>query len=382
MRLLFIVFLLITSRIGYSQDLVFARKMVDTLSSDSFWGRGYTRNGLEKAAGFISNQFKSFGLSPMNGDSYFQHFSYPVNTFPGKMKVRINGKKLIPGRDYIVSPDSKGGRIRADLQARDSNFYFSSQKRLFVSFQDKLTWGVSRKPRDSTFLLVKKDAINRLPVSKVIVNIKSEFLPEFSARNVCGVIKGTRNPDSLIFITAHYDHLGGMGKKTYFPGANDNASGVSMLLSLARFYAQHPQPYSIAFICFAGEEAGLIGSEYFVGHPLADLRKIRFLINLDLTGTGEEGITVVNATEQKEEFALLKELNSTRNYVPKVNSRGKAANSDHYWFARKGVPSFFIYTMGGIKAYHDVYDVSSTLPLTSFGNLFKLITDFNRELMN
>jgi Zn-dependent M28 family amino/carboxypeptidase len=54
-----------------------------------------------------------------------------------------------------------------------------------------------------------------------------------------------------------------MGKDTYFPGANDNASGTSLLLGLAKYYAANPQPFTIAFICFAGEEAGLKGSKYF-----------------------------------------------------------------------------------------------------------------------
>ena len=76
-----------------------------------------------------------------------------------------------------------------------------------------------------------------------------------------------------------------MGKDTYFPGANDNASGISLLLNLAHYYAANPRPYSIGFICFAGEEAGLIGSKYFTEHPLVPLKNIRFLINTDLAGT-------------------------------------------------------------------------------------------------
>jgi len=65
----------------------------------------------------------------------------------------------------------------------------------------------------------------------------------------------------------------------------------------------------------------------------------------------------------------------------KVNPRGKAANSDHYYFTEKGVPAFFIYTLGGIKAYHDVFDISKTLPLTEYKDLFKLILKFNSSLM-
>ena len=130
------------------------------------------------------------------------------------------------------------------------------------------------------------------------------------------------------------------------------------------------------FIAFSGEELGLFGSKYFTEHPLLPLEAIRFLINVDMVGTGEKGITVVNATEHLKEFALLNKINDEKKYLSKINSRGKAANSDHYFFAEKGVPAFFIYTQGGIDAYHDVNDVAKTLPLTEFEDLFRLLRDW------
>jgi Zn-dependent M28 family amino/carboxypeptidase len=175
--------------------------------------------------------------------------------------------------------------------------------------------------------------------------------------------------------------LGGLGKDTYFPGANDNASGVSLLLNLAKYYAKHPQPYTIGFILFSGEEAGLVGSKYFSENPLVNLNKIRFLTNTDLAGTGIDGITVVNATIFPKEFKMMQDINGANQYVAAINSRGKAANSDHYWFTEKGIPSFFFYTLGGIKAYHDVFDISATLPLNKHENLLKLMINFNEKLM-
>jgi len=79
---------------------------------------------------------------------------------------------------------------------------------------------------------------------------------------------------------------------------------------------------------------------------------------------------------------MLRQANDDGHYLVKVASRGKAANSDHYWFSEKGVPAFFIYTMGGIKAYHDIYDISKTLPLNEYNHLFRLIVGFNASLMN
>ena len=153
-------------------------------------------------------------------------------------------------------------------------------------------------------------------------------------------------------------------------------------LNLARYYASHPERYSIGFVLFAGEEIGLLGSEYFTEHPPLSLKNIRFLLNTDLAGTGDEGITVVNATEFPDAFRLMTLLNDSAKWLPAINARGKAANSDHYYFSEKGVPAFFFYTLGGIKAYHDIYDKPATLPLTKHEALFQLVTCFFHSLMN
>jgi Zn-dependent M28 family amino/carboxypeptidase len=112
-----------------------------------------------------------------------------------------------------------------------------------------------------------------------------------------------------------------MGENAYFPGANDNASGTTMLVTLAQYFKENPSKYNLVFIAFAGEEAGLVGSEYFVNHPFFKLKKIKFLLNLDIMGSGEEGITVVNATEHKKEFEVLDKLNKEENFLSKIKKR-------------------------------------------------------------
>ncbi len=380
MRRLLVLLLLAFSSVAFSQNISFGKKIVDTLTSPYFWGRGYTNDGMKKAADFLSNEFKNYGLEPINSKNYFQSFSYPVNTFPGKMQVNINGKDLEPGKDFIVSPETKGVKGSGDLDQLDSIQFINRKEMVIITLQDKLTWSVAPEAADYSLILVDKKALDKSPTT-FKVNIDNKFINNFKAANVCGLVKGTVKPDSIIFITAHYDHLGGMGKDTYFPGANDNASGISLLLNLAQYYAKHPQKYSIGFICFAGEEAGLIGSKYFTENPLVPLKNIRFLINTDLAGTGEEGITVVNATEFPKEFGMMNAVNDENKYLVKINARGKAANSDHYFFTEKGVPAFFFYTLGGIKAYHDVFDKAPTLPLNEHEDLFKLIIKFNEKLM-
>ena len=378
-KVFFIIFVLIQQN-GFAQDVSYAKKMVDTLTSPYMWGRGYTNDGMKKAADFLQNTFKSYGLKPLKGKSYFQKFKYDVNTFPGKMEVTINNKLLKPGEDFIVSPESRSITASGKFQQKDSTQFINEKDRLIVEFVPKLTWSVAGKTADFTMLQIQQKAFTETPES-FKVNIEQKLIKNFEANNIAGMVKGTQQPDSFIFITAHYDHLGGMGKDTYFPGANDNASGVALLLSLAKYYAANPAKYSIVFICFAGEEAGLIGSKYYTEHPLLPLKKIRFLINTDLAGTGEDGITVVNASEFPKEFSWMQEINDKNHLLKAVNARGKAANSDHYFFTEKGVPSFFFYTLGGITAYHDVFDKAQTLPLTKHKDLFTLIKLFNEKLM-
>lgn len=378
MRRLVLISSLLFSLSCFAQDSTYTRKVVNTLTSNVFWGRGYTKNGMEKAADFLTLAYKNLGLLPM-GATYKQVFSFPVNTFPGKMLVEINGKKLIPGKDFIVNNESPSIKQKASLTKIDSSHYQASPH-LKISLKDKLTWSVATEVSDFTEIQIHKKSLTEVP-RQISVNIENKFLADFKASNVCGFVKGTKYPDSILMITAHYDHLGGMGADTYFPGANDNAAGVATLLSLAKYYAANPQPYSIGFICFAGEEAGLLGSRYYTENPLMPLNQIKFLINLDLVGTGEKGMTVVNASVYPKAFAVINSINNEYKYISKINSRGKAANSDHYFFTEKGVPAFFIYTQGGPTAYHDVFDQPDTLPLNEYKDLFRLIVNFNKKLM-
>ena len=120
----------------------------------------------------------------------------------------------------------------------------------------------------------------------------------------------------------------------------------------------------------------MVGSKYYTENPLFPLGKIKFLINLDLMGNGEKGITVVNGSFFENYFEKLKEINSNKNYLENIYSRGKAQNSDHYYFTEKGVKSFFIYTHGGTGNYHDIFDKPETLTFAEYDDIYNLLVDF------
>ncbi|GAA4807424.1 hypothetical protein GCM10023231_40780 [Olivibacter ginsenosidimutans] len=406
-----------------NEDQQYGTYVIKHLASKAFKGRGYGLGGDKKAADFIAAEFQKAGVKPLTAEGYFQKFTLGANIFPEKVDVKLNGKALRPGKDYLIwagSPSLKGdfevvhvnridlyeskhvdsiGALAAHkfllidnqkpatetaeqtaivkeslLRLRnDETFNMSG---VLVASNEKLTHTAQTKQTARVVLLVNKDDLVLSDIYKVSVNIESKWIPNYETQNVVAKIPGTQMPDSMIFITAHYDHLGTMGKKAIFYGANDNASGTAFMLDVAKYYAQHPPKYTLVFVGFAGEESGLLGSIAFVQHPPVTLSKIKFLLNFDMVGTGEEGITAVNATVFPKAFAKLQALNQEHHYLPQVKSRGESCNSDHCPFYQQGVPSFFIYTMGGIAAYHDILDRPETLPLTKFAQLKQLICAF------
>jgi aminopeptidase YwaD len=402
----------------FSQDISRVRFYLDTLCSPAMHGRGACFDGDKAAASFIKSEFEKCGLKPIR-NNYFQPFQYDVNCFEGRVELKADKKNLLPGKDFIANCISKGGHGSARALYLDTMvFYDENARSSFLSkktknkaviydvkfynklieypevldkihegkciielHDKKLTASLSQKQFSNPFFQVAQSAFPD-SVYKVKFRLDATLKKNYTSQNVIGYIEGATQPDSVIVISAHYDHLGTMGKNVYFPGANDNASGVSMLLELAHFYSQkeHVPDYTMVFMAFGAEEIGLIGSRYFTENPLFSLKKIKFMINLDLLGTGDEGMMVVNATIHPAEYNKLLEINETLDLLPAIKRRGPAANSDHFFFSEKGVPAFFFYTLGGISAYHDVMDRPDTLPLTRFKEVFSLITNFVKRL--
>ncbi|MFA6923723.1 MAG: M20/M25/M40 family metallo-hydrolase [Bacteroidales bacterium] len=420
-RVFYILILFIFSAFGsIAQDINYARKIIDTLCSESMHGRGFVNDGDKIAANYIKDRYSEAKLKFFT-DDYFQYFTVSLNVLPKKIFFKINNNELVPAVDYLVSsasPSTKGTfkvvTLNKDVisneqkfeKFKSNNFYDkvlivdrkgvedTVQRELFDALKyynifkakgiinivdGKLSWRLSdaiQKADYFTINLLREKYIDT--VKEVTVDINSSYYKNYKTQNVIGYISGKSKPDSFIVFTAHYDHLGQMGENVYFPGANDNACGVAASLDLAKFYSkpENQQEYSVAFIAFSGEETGLFGSKYFCENPLFPLDKIKFLINLDVIGTGEDGITVVNGTKFEKEFNAIVKINDEKKYFKTVNKRGEAANSDHYYFYKNGVKAVFIYTMGGKVEGHSINDNPGKLPMTKYNELFKLITEF------
>lgn len=424
--LLFLSFVLQGSTLK-AQDLRWVKHRIGTLCGTQMNGRGYYKEGRNKAAGYLERQFREMGLTGLTRDSsYVQSFSFPVNTFPGQMQLSVGKKDLIPGENYLidarsskgsgnrlhvttldfsrskvidkidsladllklVTPRHTGATMLLHLDAVAKKLEFSTHELIallpkgcyLIPQKNKLIWTVSTDTMSATVFYVADSTLPK-KVKRISYAVDQKFLPQAPSRNVFAFVPGAARPDSFIVFTAHYDHLGRMGHEALFPGASDNASGTAMLLYLANYYAQHPQRYSVVFIAFAGEEAGLLGSKYFVNHPQIPLDHIRFLTNIDIMGDATEGITVVNATEFPSDFSLLQRINEKEGFLPEIRSRGKAANSDHYFFSEAGVPSFFIYSNSGPGYYHDVFDKANSISLNNFLKVAELLKAYAGRMM-
>ena len=423
------------------QDLARARRTIEKLASPGLHGRGYVQQGERKAAAYLRGRLRELKLEPL-APGYTQPFKLDVNAFPGKVKLKVHRyesnsllgtpfQKLRAGHDFIAAPTSGPYRVaRPYVQRLDTTIFADTaaartyfrphngftdrscspclepillmrrrdeerlknlprethdriQQRGWLVLVPKLTASLA-----STQQLVPRLEVlaNKWPMSatrlEIELKIDAQLLRNYPTQNLAAIIRGTVQPDSFLVISAHYDHLGTMGRKVYFPGANDNASGVALLLELAAHYArpEHRPAYSVVFLLFGAEEAGLMGSRYFVAHPLVSLKRIKFLMNLDLLGTGEQGATVVNGRLLDAPYRRLVALNDAKRYLPQLVPRGRAANSDHFPFSEAGVPAFFLYTRGGSTAYHDVHDRSVALSLAGFSGAFGLVRDFLGEL--
>jgi len=400
------------------------KEVIDTLCSDYYHGRGYVKGGDSLASVYIANEFQKNGIKPLK-KSYFQSFNFDVNTFPNKVELSNRSRNYIPGIHFLVNPASPDFKkqilpielpvstllnqellipIIKDVLSKQVNGNaisiqtkgFSSDtilklKQLAYSLTEvlpvilvedgKMMWSVADE--QMKFPLIEIQDSVYLPNEKWQVIIDAKII-HHKAFNVIGYLPAKSHPKKkkTLFITAHYDHLGMMGDKAMFPGANDNASGVAMLLSLANYLKANPIDLNIVFITFAGEEAGLLGSKYFTEHPLMKLSKVDFVLNLDIMGSGDVGVTVVNATELKTEFETLTKINEDHQYVGRLKPRGQIKNSDHYWFSMKNVPAFFIYTEGNNLNYHDVNDKSEFVLFEQEENLKMLFYDFLKSFEN
>ena len=411
-RIILSVLAAVSLQLG-AQDLAHYKKIVKELSSAKYQGRGYAEDGANKAGRWIAKEFERIGADEVT----CQPFKLDINTFPGKMKVSVDGRKLIPGQDFTVrefNPSIKGefklyhidtlnynpDKIFADLASPDyegafvvCDFMFTYKHHAdFRKLTSKehcsnsgmvYTWEAPLK-----FYKAYGETVREKPIiwaapdfptdAKTIkVDMENEFLKDYECFNVIAKVEGARH-DSCYVFTAHYDHLGKLGKKTFYPGAHDNASGTAVIMTLAAHYVKNKPEYDMYFIAFSGEDANLRGSEWYAEHPLAPLSQIKYLFNLDMIADNNPAQYCEVSNEGMRLYPLFEKINAEKGYFKELDRNELDGNSDHYPFALRNVPCIFFMNEGGdaFKYYHTIYDTWENFIISNYEPTFSLIIDF------
>ncbi len=404
--------LMLLPSISFGQDINYTRECVRKLASPELAGRGFVKQGERKASRYIAKELSKWNAKHF-GKSYYQNYTFDINTIL-KSELTTDKQKLSLGEDYLVFTASsslkgefdlyypKDFTLSSFLKGDYSNCIFVldtiryKSKELIKHYREiigtcafskvagiveitnqRLIQTQATYELGFPYFLVKSKVWDN-SANSIRVRLKTKFRKDYPSQNILAYIEG--EIDSFFVFTAHYDHLGSIGD-IYFPGANDNASGVASLLDLVKHYATNniKPKYSLAFLFPGAEEVGLIGSKYYTEHPVFPLEKIKFVLNLDIVGTGSEGISIVNGKNNPKAIELLKRINQERNLFPDIQIRGASANSDHHYFHQAGVPAVFFYTKGGPQFYHDVYDREATLTLSKHNELIELLIEFTKR---
>lgn len=223
---------------------------------------------------------------------------------------------------------------------------------------------------------------------------KLAFDSNGSSENVLAFIPGSdkKLKNEFVVVSAHYDHLGKDKKGNVYNGADDNASGTATLLELARIFKEAEKEgvnpkRSILFICFTGEEHGLIGSSYFSKNPLVPMKQIVADFNIDMIGRKNEplerdslSIYIIGSDKISLEFHKIHEkvardfgkLKLDYTYNADSHPEKLYYRSDHYNFAKNGIPSVF-YFGGFHEDYHEITDDVEKLNFTKIKTIAELI---------
>ena len=417
LRISIFALLLIISTLVSAQSYKYAIYCKDTLASEYMAGRAYVDEGDKKAATFIRNELKESGVKLL-GENGFQKLNFPINNIMDlKVSMRYLKKPLKLGEDYLVFGSSPSANMVLEnvkplifntkkqieeiktKKLQDKVLLFNTQTLSYVDIivflrslkkenvtpklaviqgYDKIPYYTGRALMDFPILQLKGNIIDK-KIKHLALEIKSEFISSYQSQNVWGIVEGTKYKDSCFVFIAHYDHLGKVGD-VHFPGANDNASGVAVLLDLAKYYAKNPAEHSVVFIFATGEEVGLLGSKFAAENPYIDLEKVKFLFNLDMCGTGATGVAVINGLKEPEAGKLLQEINNENQWFIKVFLGEESCNSDHCHFVQKGVPAHFLFTYGcEYNEYHTIYDNGKDLPFTKHIDFCNLLKEFVRR---
>ncbi len=225
-----------------------------------------------------------------------------------------------------------------------------------------------------------------------LVSAVTAHVPLGIGSNVIGVLEGTdpRLRSQAVVLGAHHDHLGRGevfgslagpedGDDDIHNGADDNASGVGVLIAAAEALAVDPPARSVVFVTFSGEEFGLLGSAHYAGNPTVPLGQTVAMLNLDMVGRLEDDPLVVNGTGTAEEWAEILDRARVEYGVPFARSPSGYGPSDHTSFYAQDVPVLHFFT-NVHGEYHRPADHWELIDERGLGQMARLVEGVIRDI--
>ncbi|MBS1919002.1 MAG: M20/M25/M40 family metallo-hydrolase [Bacteroidetes bacterium] len=388
-----------------------AERIEQALSSDEMRGRRAFTPDIDRAADFISDEFKKIGLQTWNnGGSYRQEFSM-VRSQVISVSAVLDGVVLAPrniainsGQTELNVNQSSGYELET-IKAGTSLFkeafaLAQSGKNIIVLVDTSYASNFSRLSSGKRASFKSANNVIYLLTNHVPKNFSIEAKIEISEQklaNVVGILPGKSRKNDYVIFSAHYDHLG-VGKPvkgdSIYNGANDDAAGTTAVIMLAKYFKQlNNNERTIVFAAFTAEEVGGYGSQYF--SKQFDPDKVVAMFNIEMIGTdskwGKNSAYITGYDKTDMGAILQKNLEGTgfTFYPDPYPQQNLFYRSDNATLARLGVPAHTISTakMGtppeepSEPNYHKVSDQIETLDMSNMAMIIKAIALSSRGIV-
>jgi hypothetical protein len=388
------------------------KRILSTLAADDMQGRETFKPGAEKAAAFLEQEFAQAGLQPLAGDNDFRQSFFQYDIKPGRKDVILNGQPVSGDRVFVSGVESniswtQESKVEiANISGSDD--FDAKLRELKHSAHSTLVWvdaaqsekfgqylkgllehGSSKQDSTATVVFVlKQNADNNIDSWSVSAKQEVTRLP---LCNIAGMIKGSGKPDEYVIFSGHYDHIGILApveQDSIANGADDDASGVTAVLMLAKYFKQHPPVRSILFVAFTGEEIGGYGSRYFSRQQ--DPEKIVAMFNIEMIGKeskfGKNSAFITGYERSDFGQILGRNLASSvfRFHPDPYPEQQLFYRSDNATLARLGVPAHTISTTQIDKdtLYHSVNDEMESMDLDNITSIIQAIATSARSIVD
>ncbi len=392
------------------------KQHISYLASDELEGREAGTDAEKKAAQYVATEFKNIGLEPKGTDGFFQEFDFIMGKTFGENSVTFEDSNLAIDKDfyplnYSANGSASGNIVNAGFGIEASDVGYNDYEDLgditgkVVQFSVSSPDGIHPHSKYLDYHNVRsrvKNAESKGAIAVILINddenasdpkkdytekmarvgipvifvINKEKLTgenvsivvemnedERIAKNVIGFIDN--ESDNIVVFGAHFDHLG-YGKNggslyrgdedMIHNGADDNASGTSMLIELSRAIKNSELNNSnYLFIAFSGEEKGLLGANYYTKNATIDLTTVNYMINMDMVGRLDSADykLAINGVGTSPSWEILESLVEPPLSI--VTSESGVGPSDHTSFYLSDIPVLHFFT-GTHENYHKPSD--------------------------